>query len=690
MDTGELREALPELSNRLDELERERRRLAELTDAYRVVEKSKFARLRSLHAHAGALLRGNRREQKPFGATQLLPAASAAPATSNVNGFSPSGKITDVLERLIHELTLVRAAYLDVKIALESQRSRSAVLDPYRQWMQKFDPRETDLERMRELVPFLPLKPTFSILMPAYNTPERYLRAAIESVRAQVYPYWELCVADDASPDPSVRRVLEEYAGLDSRIRVTFREKNGHISRAMNSALEIATGEFVAFLDHDDQITPDALFECALIANRTPDVDMIYSDEDKIDEGGVRSSPFFKPDWNPDTFLSRMYTCHFGVYRRSLVEALGGLRSGFDGSQDYDLVLRLTERTTRVQHIPRILYHWRIHSASTASDGAVKPYAETAAIRAIGEALARRGEPGSVSPAPDAPGTYIVRYAIRKRDKVSIIIPTRNHGEDVDRCLKSIFAKTTYDHFEIVLLDNGSDDEASLQTFERWKIRDRRVKVVRYEAPFNFSRINNYAVQKSDGYYVLLLNNDTEVISADWMEAMVEQAQRPSIGAVGAFLLYPDGSVQHAGVITGIGGVAGHSHKYFPGNALGYFSTLRAINNYSAVTAACLMVRRSVFDQVGGFDEGLAVAFNDVDFCLKIRKAGYRNVCLPHVKLYHFESKSRGHEATPEQIRRFQGEIKVMEQRWSTRAVPDECYSRHLTLEHENFAIRTH
>jgi GT2 family glycosyltransferase len=679
MNSGELRDGVSEISDRLAELERERRRLAELTTAYRVVERSKFAQLRLLGADARALLgRGTE-------ARLLTPARPA----ENPPSVAPTGAVAGVLQRLIDEVTLARAGYLDVKDALESERVQSGGDTPYGTWIRNFEPREIDFQRMRELIPLLPRRPSISVILATYDTSEHFLRAAIDSVRAQVYPDWELCIADDASREPRVRRVLEEYAELDPRIKVTFRRENGHISRATNSALELATGEFIGLLDHDDELSRDALFECALVANRVPDVDMIYSDEDKIDESGQRRDPFFKPEWNPDTFLSRMYTCHFGIYRRALVLAVGGMRPDFDGSQDYDLVLRLTERTNRIHHIPKVLYHWRVHAGSTASSSDVKPYAAIAAERAIGEAIARRGEPGSVKMRADAPGTYIVRYQIREPKKVSVIVPTRDHGEDVERCLRSIFSKTTYRDFEIVIVDNGSTDKASLRIFEKWKKAERRVKVLRYDVPFNFSRINNYAVEHSDGHYVLLLNNDTEVITADWMEAMVEQAQRPSIGAVGALLLYPDGTVQHAGVVLGVGGIAGHSHKHFPGDAHGYFSTLSAINNYSAITAACLMVRRSVFEQVGGLNEELAVAFNDIDFCLKVREAGYRNVYLPHVKLYHFESKSRGYEETAEQKLRFENEVTLMRERWNPRASRDGCYSPNLTLEHENFGIRT-
>ena len=699
MTAGELRDAVPEISDRLAELEHERRRLADLTYAYRVVEKSKFAQLRMLLADLRGLLGGGPKELKLFRPAEALPepAPPETPALP-VSAFSANGKagaapvsaeLARTLERLLNELTLARAGYLDTRDALEAEYSRSESGDPYQRWRMRFGTREVDLQRMRELVPLLPKRPLFSVIMATYDTPEKYLRAALDSVRSQVYPDWELCIADDASQDPRVRRVLEEYARLDPRIKLTFRTENGHISRASNSALATATGEFVGFLDHDDLITPDALFECAVVANRIPDVDMIYSDEDKIAEDGTLSDPFFKPEWNPDTFLSRMYTCHFGVYRRSLVESLGGLRHEFDGSQDYDLVLRLTEKTGRIHRIPKVLYHWRVHPASTASTADVKPYAAGAAERAITEAIARRGEPGRALEREDAPGTYIVRYEIRDRKKVSVIVPTRNHGDDIDRCLGSIFAKNTYDDFEVVILDNGSDEKSSLQTFERWTKTDPRVKVVRYDAPFNYPRINNYAASQCDGHYLLFLNNDCEVISADWMEAMVEQAQRPSVGAVGALLLYPDGTIQHAGVIVGLGGVAGHSHKHFPGDAPGYFYTLRAINNVTAVTAACMMVRRSVFEELGGFNEDFAVAFNDVDFCMRLRKAGYRNLYLPHVKLYHFESKSRGYETTPEKQARFDREIEMMQQVWSTEGFVDPCYSPNLTDAHENYAIRT-
>jgi GT2 family glycosyltransferase len=558
----------------------------------------------------------------------------------------------------------------------------------YDRWLLEHRVRAADIRRMRDLLPLLAVRPTFSIVMPVYDTPEKYLRAAIESVQLQAYPDWELCIADDASRATHVRQVLEECAADDARIKLVFRSENGHIAAASNSALGIATGDFVALLDHDDTLSADALFENALVINRHPEVDLIYSDEDKIDEYGRRRDPYFKPDWSPDSQLSRNYVSHLGVYRRSLVEQVGGFRAGFDGSQDYDLVLRVSEVARRIEHIPRVLYHWRIHGESTASSREQKGYAYDAAARALTEALERRDEPGRVELGELLPGTYTVRYRLREPGRVSIVIPTRDHGDDVDRCLRSIFEKLTYDDVEVVLLDNGSTEKESLHVFGAWLDREpQRVKVVSYDVPFNFSAINNYAAAQATGQYLLFLNNDTEVITPDWIEAMVEQAQRPSIGAVGAKLLYSDGTVQHGGVIIGLGGVAGHSHKHIPGDAPGYFGTLLTVNNFSAVTAACMMVRRAVFDEVGGFDEALAIAFNDVDLCLRIQAAGYRNVYLPHVELYHHESKSRGYENTPEKMERFLREQRIMHSRWKTADVPDPCYNPNLTLLTEDFAI---
>jgi GT2 family glycosyltransferase len=557
----------------------------------------------------------------------------------------------------------------------------------YDRWISRNDIRPADARLIEATVAVLPRRPVISVLVPVFDTPERYLRAALDSVLAQLYPHWELCVADDASTLPHVRGVLAEYAARDARVKLALRERNGHIAAASNSALALATGEFVALLDHDDLLTRDALFHVALAVNQNPDADFVYSDEDKIDDDGQRSEPYFKPDWSPDSLLARMYTGHLAVFRRAQVNQLGGFREGFEGSQDYDLVLRLTERTDRIYHVARVLYHWRIHPASAASGAPSKTYAYEAGRRAVEEALARRGEPGRVQ-ALAQPGSYLVRYVLRRPEKISIIVPTRDHGADVERCLHSVFARATYPDFEVVLVDNGSTDAASLAVFARWSAQEPRVRVLRRDVPFNFAALNNDAARTCGGTYLLFLNNDTEVVTPDWLEALAEQAQRPSIGAAGPKLLYPDGTVQHAGVITGIGGVAGHVHKYADGGAAGYFNILRTVNNYSALTGACLMVRREVFDRVGGFDETLAVAYNDVDLCLKLRALGLYNVYLPHVVLVHDESASRGEEAGPQKQARFSRERGIMQERWQCESRADPHYSAHLTLEAEDFSLR--
>ncbi|NET62460.1 MAG: glycosyltransferase, partial [Symploca sp. SIO2E6] len=430
------------------------------------------------------------------------------------------------------------------------------------------------------------------------------------------------------------------------------------------------------------------LYEIALLLNQHPHADMIYSDEDKIQDDGKFNSPFFKPDWCPDSFLSRMYTAHLGAYRRSLVTEIGGFRVGYEGSQDYDLVLRLTEKTDNIFHIPKILYHWRSHAASTASSLESKNYAMDAAQKALADALRRRGESSArVIPLPC--GHHLVRYEIKECKKVSIIIPTKNLGNILDNCLQSIYTKTQYPNYEVLLIDNGSTEARTHQVIQNWQTQEPdRFSYKLLDIPFNFSKINNYAVEQCQGEYLLFLNNDTEVVNPDWLEAMVEQAQRPAIGAVGAMLLYPDKTIQHAGVVAGIGGVAGHSHKYYIGDSPGYFGQLQTINNYSAVTAACLMCRRNVFEEVGGFAEELTIAFNDIDFCFKIVDKGYLNIYLPHVVLYHYESKSRGYEDTVEKQTRFSREIRYMQDKWQKMIQYDPCYSLNLTNKTEDFSLR--
>ena len=561
--------------------------------------------------------------------------------------------------------------------------------NPYHKWLSKNFPREADLRKMAETVEIFGYKPVISVVMPVFNTRESFLRAAIESVLNQVYPYWELCIADDFSTQFHVKSVLKEYSLKDPRIKVVFRNENGHISRASNSALEIATGEFVALLDHDDLLTPDALYEVALLLNRHKNADMIYSDEGKVDEHNQLRDPVFKPDWCPDSFLTRMYTCHLGTYRRSLVNEIGGFKVGSEGSQDYDLVLRLTEKTENIFHIPKILYHWRIHPESTATGATgIKPYAYQAAEKAISEAIHRRGEKGQVAGIPGFIGNYTIRYEIANYKLVSIIISTNNLGNILNNCLKSIFKTSVYPNYEVIVVDNGNNEKDTAKFIAYWTEKEpTRFRYYRLDIPFNYSKINNYAVAQVKGEYLLFLNNHTEVHTSDWIDAMVEQAQRPLIGAVGALLLYPDNSIQHAGVVLGIGGIAAHSHKHLPHTTPGYLCQVKTINNFSAVTGACLMCRREVYESVEGFDEELTVAYSDVDLCLKMVEKGYRNVYLPHVVLYHHDSKSCGYADSPKKFLLSQ-EANYLQSKWQKIIEYDPCYSLNLSREREDYSIR--
>lgn len=545
------------------------------------------------------------------------------------------------------------------------------------------------MERIAGEIENFPHRPVISVLLPVYNVAEIWLRKCIDSVLNQLYPHWELSIADDASTLPHVRRVLEEYRARDSRIRVVFRETNGHISAASNSALALVTGEYVALLDHDDELTPDALFEMASLIVRHPDADMVYSDEDKIDERGRRHTPFFKPDWSPDAFLSQMYTCHLGVYRTKLLRQIGGFRIGLEGSQDYDLVLRLTERTDRIYHVPKILYHWRTIKGSTALTHDSKHYAYQAGLRAIQAALDRRGEGGWVEHVVNYPGQYLVHYPLAGNPLISIVIPTRDQSKVLERCLRSIFERSSYPRFEVVVVDNGSVQKETFACFDVWKAREPdRFRVVRLDVPFNFSRLVNEGVRQAKGHLVALLNNDVEVLTENWLEEMAGQAGRKSIGAVGAFLLYPNGTIQHAGLVLGVVGPANHIYHHFPYKGTpGYFGRLLIVSNYAAVTGACLMVKRDLFLSVDGFDEGLAIAYNDVDFCLRLLEMGCRNVVLPQVRLCHHESTSRGSDQRGEERLRLDREAEILGKRWASWIRNDPYYSPHLTRDRIDSSI---
>lgn len=531
-------------------------------------------------------------------------------------------------------------------------------------------------------------QPKVSVLVPVYNTPAKWLLKAVESVRQQSYSRWELCLANDASTAPHIRPLLDELASADSRIKVCHLEVNGHICRASNAALDLATGELCILLDHDDELAPHALHFMVESFTKHPEAELIYSDEDKIDEQGQRFDPHFKPDWNPDLLTSQNYICHLAGMRTATLRSLGGLRPGLEGSQDWDLFLRLTEgrRAEAVQHIPRILYHWRAITGSTALHTGEKDYISRSAQRALEDHFKRLGLTATLSRTPG--GHWHVRHQLPDpAPLVSIIIPTKNAGGLVAQCVVSLYAKTNYKPFEVLLVDNRSDDPASLETFAALA-RDYGVRVVPYDKPFNYSAINNFAVTQARGEVVCLLNNDIEVLSPDWLGDMVAQALRPEIGAVGARLYYPDDRLQHAGVITGLGGVAGHAFKHLRRHEPGVQFRPHLVQNLSAVTAACLAVRKSVFEEVGGLDAArLTVAFNDVDFCLRIQAKGYRNLYTPAAELYHHESASRGAEDSPEKIRRFQSEIAVMKERWGDSLLNDPAYNPNYSLDSEDFAL---
>lgn len=535
-------------------------------------------------------------------------------------------------------------------------------------------------------------KPLISLLVPVYNVEPQWLERCVESVREQYYRNWELCLADDCSTDPRVKPLLQRLSAQDDRIKVVFRDKNGHISRSTNSALELASGEFIGLLDNDDELPPQALYEVVKVLNDHPDTDLIYSDEDKIDEQGNRSDPHFKPDYSPDLLLSTNYISHFGVYRKSIVDEIGGFRVGYEGSQDYDLVLRFVEHSNpdRIRHIPKILYHWRTLETSTASRGGAKSYASDAGLRALRDAMERRDTAAEVvSAGPN--GIYNVHYVIAKQPLVSVIIPTKNGYDNIERCVDSIIKKTTYENYEIIIADNGSTNPYMFDLYKRYEqqLAD-RFRMEEIDIPFNFSKINNLAARQAHGEYLLFLNDDTEVISSEWMERMVSFAQLERVGVVGAKLYYPTETIQHAGIVLGLGGVAGHIQVGFPRTYLGYFGRLVENVNYSAVTAACCMVKASDFQAVNGFDENLAVAYNDVDLCLRIhRKLGKDIVWAHEVELYHYESVTRGYDVKSQKKRqRLERDGMKMRERYGLLIDNDPYYNPNLSRTSGNYWIR--
>ena len=590
--------------------------------------------------------------------------------------------------RLLQSLRqIARKGYAFETLRATDKQGRN--VQRFHEWIAVHDYAPPHEASVRQRLETISVKPRFSVLMPTYNTSPKILDEAIASVHGQIYDNWELCIADDCSPGDWVKPILEKWKEKDPRIKVVYRTVNGHIAEATNSAFEIATGEYIALMDHDDVLRPHALAEVALTLAAHPHAQLIYSDEDKIDDEGRRFDPYFKPGWNPQLLLSQNYFNHLTVHTAENIRRVGGWRKAYNGSQYYDINLRIAARLARdeVVHIPKILYHWRATKDSAAFDSRQKNYAIVNAEKALADFLETQGIRGSIE---EVPGTtwHRVRYALPDDPPlVSLIIPTHNQHKVLRVCIDSIINKTTYPNYEILVVDNNSNEPESLAYFQELEDTG-RARVIRYPFPFNYSAINNFAVGQAKGTVVTLVNNDIEVITPDWLTEMVSLALRPGTGCVGAKLYYPNDTIQHAGIVLGIGGVAGHSHKYFERSATGYFGRLKLVQNVSAVTGACLMVRKDIYNEVGGLDEvNLKVAFNDVDFCLKVMEAGYSNAFTPFAELYHHESLSRGTEDNPEKRARFEGEVLHMLGRWGPILSHDPHYSPHLTLRHEDFTI---
>ena len=557
----------------------------------------------------------------------------------------------------------------------------------YSAWLKRHIPTKAMLEVQRNYE--FQNQPKVSIVIPLYKTPLNYLEELINSIKAQTYSNWELCLSDGSGKDSPLTKVLQEYEKNDERIKVVYNDTPLQISENTNAALKIVSGDYVAFADHDDLLAPNALYECVSEINKDATIDVLYTDEDKIDMSGKEHfMPHFKSDFNIDMLRSINYICHLFVVRKDILDKVGFLNSAFDGAQDYDFVLRCVEVATNIKHIAKILYHWRAHKDSTAENPESKNYAFEAGARAIQAHYDRVGIQANVEQASHK-GMYRSKYLLQEEPLISIVIPNKDHISDLKKCISSIEEKSSYRNYEFIIVENNSTEEETFLYYKELEERCPRAKVVYWKGEgFNYPSINNYGVQMAKGDYLLFLNNDTEIVNANCLEEMLSYCMRDDVGAVGARLYYEDGTIQHAGVIVGLGGIAGHAYVGFPHDALGYFGRIQLVQNYSAVTAACMMVKKSVFNQVGGFDERYAVAFNDVDLCMKIRQAGYLIVYNPYAELNHYESKSRGYEDTEEKVQRFNSELFLFKTRWSEFLEKgDPYYSPNMTLDRSDFGL---
>lgn len=558
----------------------------------------------------------------------------------------------------------------------------------YGEWVKLTSPTKEELEvQKKEIFKYMP---KFSVVTPVYKTPKKYLEDTLDSVIKQSYSNWELCIADGSPFGEELEGILEKYIKKDSRIKYKVLGKNLGISGNTNEALKMANGDFVCLMDHDDILAPNALFECAKRINENKDCDVLYSDEDKVNmDGDIYFDPYFKPDYNIDLLTSNNYICHLFVVKKELLDKVGCFQSEYDGAQDYDFILRCTEKAKQICHIPMILYHWRSHQDSTASNPESKLYAYTAGARAIMDHYKRVGIEALKVVEGISHGIYHTYFKIKDNPLVSIIIPNKDHIKDLNKCIYPILTKATYKNIEIIIVENNSTEKSTFDYYNKIEKEFSNVHVVYWEKEFNYSSINNFGVKYAKGEYLLFMNNDIELIANNFIEEMLGYAQREDVGVVGTRLLYGDDTIQHAGVIVGFGGVAGHAFVGIHKAENTYFNRAMCVQDYSAVTAACMMSKRSIFDKVGGFSEELAIAFNDIDYCLKVRKIGKLVVYNPYAELYHYESKSRGLEDTPEKIKRFNKEIAIFAKRWpDILKNGDPYYNPNLTLKKSNFALR--
>ena len=557
---------------------------------------------------------------------------------------------------------------------------------PYGPWYRAYIPTEETLEIQRKQK--FDYSPLISIAVPAYQTPVEFLRQMIESLIVQTYSNWELCIVNASPDNEEMQKVLAEYSAGDSRVRFCNLKENLGIAENTNRAFAMTKGEFVGLLDHDDLLAPNALYEIVKILQDHPQADALYTDEDKVTtELDEHFQPHLKPDFNLDLLRSNNYICHFFVVRKSVVEKAGGFRKEFDGAQDYDFIFRCTENAGEVLHVPEILYHWRTHKASTADNPASKMYAFEAGKRAIEAHLERTGTKGEVSHTQDL-GFYRVKYPVQGKPLVSVIIPNKDEKETLQTCLEMLEKNTGYQNLEIIIVENNSTTDEIFRYYKELS-GNQRVHLLRWGKEFNYSAINNFAVAHAKGEYLLFLNNDVKSINSGWLEEMLGVCQRPEVGGVGAKLIYPDNTIQHAGCVIGMGGIAGHMFVDMPADRTGYLHKASILQDMSAVTAACLLMKKEVFEQAGGFTEELAVAFNDVDLCLKVRKNGYLIVYDPYAKLYHMESKTRGAEDSKEKVRRFQTEIEYMRCHWiDILKNGDPCYNKNLSLTKWNYSLK--